>query len=239
MNWNHCTQLIKFELRNTPFYKYLLNIGVAIIFGWLFADILSNYFTESRSTPVIDMLLIIGISANSYMFRGYPFFLREVNNNLYIAPIQIHLRQLPFSEKTLIVSRLLSGFIFSIMSSISFIVILHIFLTTHHLAQIVSFSICWLMLVLSSSSFVTAAEPGSAMTKFYATFWTFFIVFLFFGASTLIQRITGHYFFEWYLIGTKEAPLLLTIIILVLSLLLFRLSLYYMNKYLSETDYHI
>lgn len=215
----------------------------ALIFGWLFAEVLPGFLLEEPTTMIVDFLLVIGIGANIYLFRYYSFSIKEVKSNFYVAPVQILLRQIPFSIKTVIISRFLTICMLSFTSSLIFLVSFYFFLSGGEIATLfpnyLSFSAVWILMVLGNAGFIVAAEPGATMTKLYIFIFNAIVLICLLGALLLIRFSTDQFLLEWILIGVSEAPILLPLMILPVSMLMLFLWSLYMKKYMLKTDYHV
>ncbi|UTR12179.1 hypothetical protein MM300_07780 [Evansella sp. LMS18] len=243
MDWTHCKKLIGFELKNTPFYFYLLHIFMALVYGWLFAILLPGSMLENQTTMVVDFFLLIGLTVNIYLTRPHSFFVREVKSSLYAAPIQILLRQMPVSRKTIIVSRMLMSILLSFFFSVLFTGSFYYFLEGGDLAALFPnfawFAAAWVILVIASSGSIAAAEPGDYITKPTLYLWSIMTFGGFFLLSLLVRFISGKFLMEWIVTGAAQAPVLLISVLLLFTAGSIYFWVLYMKRYLTKTDYHV
>lgn len=243
MNWQHCKRLIAFELKHTPLYYFALNILIAALFGWFYAQVLPENLLEDKPTMVVDFLFVLAITVNAYLLRPYSFYIREVKSKFYVAPIQILLRQMPITKKTIIVSRFMTTFMFSTIASIIFLSVFFFFLPTDQantlFPNVISFSLVWILLALAGSGAVAASEPGDYMTKRIIVLWWVVILYVLIVGLLMIRFITGRFLMEWIVIGAAEMPVLFPVLVLLFSMIVVRLWAMYMKYYLNKTAYHV
>ncbi|WP_416150448.1 hypothetical protein ACM26V_05600 [Salipaludibacillus sp. HK11] len=243
MNWSHCKKLILFEMRHTPVYYYLMNMVIAIIVGWLLSNVLPDFLVEEKTAMIVDFLFIIGLSVNIYLLRPYSFFIRKIKSQFYVAPIQILIRQMPISQLTNIVSRFISSCILGLFSSMIFLSSFYFFMSANEIELLFpnyfSFSLIWILLVVGNAGLVAASEPGDHMTNLYMSIWWIVLLIVGIGTLLIVRFTTGNFVFEWVVIGAREMPILLPVMIIPVAGLCNLLWVNYMKKYLDKTDYHI
>jgi hypothetical protein len=243
MDWIHCKRLIGFEWKNTPFHFYLLHIFMALVYGWLFAVLLPGSLLENQTTMVTDFFLFIGLLVNIYITRPYSFFIREVSSNFFAAPIQLLLRQMPVSRKTIMVSRMMMSGLLSFFFSVLFMGSFYFFLSAEDLAilfpNFAAFAVAWVILTLAGSGVIAAAEPGDYFTKPALYLWNIVIFGGIFLLSLIVRFASGKFLMEWIVTGAALAPLLLIGVLLLLAAGMIIIWAWYMKRYLTKTDYHI
>ncbi|MDG5788342.1 hypothetical protein QA612_12700 [Evansella sp. AB-P1] len=242
MNWNQCRRLIIFEFKNTPVIYYLFNIAIALLIAMLFADILPGYLIEDPRGMGIDFIFLVGLCTSCFLFRFYSFSVRQLKGNLYIAPIQLIIRQFPIQHITLVISRLTTSILYGVLSSIVFLVLLGNVLPSdiadRFFPNFFSFSIVWVCFAIFLSAFVTASETGSHMSKtMYYLGMIFFIILLFFS-SLVFRLITGDFIFPFILNGVINYPILFPIMIIILTIISVILTGRYILQQHKKADYH-
>lgn len=244
MNWEVSKKLLMFEFRNTPIKIYLYNIILGVIYGWVFAILFPIIMIEvNQPSVIVDIVFLLGIAANIYLFREQPFFLRELKSNFFAAPFQVLLRKMPISYQTIIASRFMATIIWNTAVSIVFLVTLYISLSGEQ-QQILfphygSFSVVWILLVIGFSGGIAAAEPGAYMTKRYINIWLLVVIVLFLSGATTIRLITGKYTVEWFLAGLAHSPILFPIAIMPVTAVMVWYFVRYMKRYMMKTNYHV
>lgn len=244
MNWTQCRQMIRFELKQTPFHYYVANMLTAALFGLLFATIIQADMLQTESTVMsVDILFIASVGASVYMWRPSMFVIKEVKSNFYVAQLQILLRHMPVSLQTIIVSRMLTGVMYSLGWSVVFLTAFFSVMPAGEFpgsfSNYVSFSLVWTFIILSLAGVNPAAEPGAKMGKSYLAMWWTVAAGVFFSLFLLTRFITGKFVFEWLVAGTVHMPVVLPLLALFFTAGMTWYWIRYMSRYLRSTDYHV
>jgi hypothetical protein len=243
VNWKQCRQLIVYEWTNTPFYFYLLNGALAILAGYFGAQVMPEMLQAENKVMGLDIVFIFGLIINAYLYRPKAFTLKEVKNNLHVAPIQLMLRQMAIKPETIMTSRMIANSIMILGWSIIFLITFHRLLPQQTLTEMfphfISFSSVWVLLVLVLAGMIPAAEPGDVMKPVEIFFWLIVIV-LFGGILVLgVRFMTGSFLFEWVLLGIKTMPTLFPFLLLPLPMIATWAWCYYMKRYMKRTNYDV
>ncbi len=240
-------KLVMFEFRSLPFYNIIMLIASPILSGVLFSLLLTStpYFepvVDISLRVIIDGLFIFMI-AYTLASRWKPFNFQKLNEDLFASSFFILLRQLPFSEASLIKSRLIIAVIYLVPLTLIFTGCMYVL--NADLRELVpiftlpSLFITWSALAISFGMIFVAGEPGFTLKKWQLISYNVFIYGI--GFSILIL---SQYVYEYGLVYLTidlavKYPLLTPIGAVIVTMIFARYWVYVMKKYMRKVNYHV
>ncbi len=235
--WKQALWLAKFEMRASvkPFF---LLLGFMLLYGTFF-----SLTIEMHNTLFFDFFFLLVFWIMYYFTRPKEFQLQKISEGVWASPFVLMLNQLPIPKNTLIISRFLVFFIFSLPFHLFILTFIYIFSAGFRGimpgASYIVFSIIWLCFGIASGSMFPAGDVGDKMpTKkwvFAASAVLFYGAVL--GLVIAINLFSGRGIVSWTIYAAGEYPLLSILFSCMVAIVSVIYYMRKMRKKIAQIDY--
>ncbi|MCM2676021.1 hypothetical protein [Alkalicoccobacillus plakortidis] len=230
-------ELMMFELRNMK----LQNGFLFILFMFFSIIIISSVLIEPGTKWVMDFL-ILPISLFLHIgVRSKPFYLSFVKGDLYVAPIQVLLKVMPFSMNTIIKARLILFLVINVIVQTTIMLIVY-FLAPSDFKELISLPawlFVWNVLTIVIACVSVMGEAGARYSKKYLWIFNTLSFLVFVTVVWAFNQFIGPGIVSEIFYYTVFHPVIASSIALVILIITIVLTVYYMKHYMRKADYHV
>ncbi|MDQ0273221.1 hypothetical protein [Cytobacillus purgationiresistens] len=225
--WRLATFEIKASLKWT-----ILQFLFALLFGWFF----SMTLPDGKDHLMFDLFLVLMFWAGSSWLRPKVFQLQKLDEGVHASTYFLMLNQLPVKRNTLINSRLLVHYTFSIPFNLLMLISLFILSTEVPTimpdSSFLVFSVIWLSFGIVAGSMFPTADIGEKLKGGKVAI--VLSVILFYGAAgavlVLVNLFTSRSIAGWSIYAAVNWP----IASIIISIAAVILSIWYTKRYMSR-----
>ncbi|WP_368505537.1 hypothetical protein AB3N04_07840 [Alkalihalophilus sp. As8PL] len=235
-------KIILFELKNTPFIKYVwmaAAIGLIVFLGTQFIDEVSG----GGRLPVIYDFLFFSALSIAYTVRYKPFNIQDVKGGLYASSFFILLKQTPIADRVIMKSRFIMSAIYILTFNSIVFMLFYVFSTSIReglsVAEAIILGISWLAISCVWGGMYAAGEPGGRYSPVALVIWSVIYIVVLIILLTAFNLLAGAPYIIWSINVVQTNPLLLLAITLLFLLIATVIWIFSYKYYENTTDYHL
>ncbi|WP_100371905.1 hypothetical protein [Bacillus sp. FJAT-45037] len=236
-------QLLWFELKSTPVFKYLLTFFAIAVIVFLTNNLAVDITSESRLPVFYDIMFISAICVPIFILRYKPFTISDLKGGLYASSFFILLKQTPISDKVIRKSRFIMTGIYTFALNSLLFLLLYFYSTPFQQwlsgTEAIVLWISWLAISYLMGGSFAAGEPGQVYTTTYLVVFTVVFYGIVIGILTGFNIVFGMPIVAWTIIMAQSQPLLLLLISLATLVISTLILLNEYNRYIKSVDYRM
>ncbi|MED1600610.1 hypothetical protein [Alkalihalophilus marmarensis] len=235
-------KIILFELKNTPFIKYLWMVAAMGLIVFLGSQFINEVSGGGRFPIIYDFLFFSALSL-AYTVRYKPFNIQDIKGGLYASSFFILLKQTPIADRVIMKSRFIMSAIYILTFNTIVFVLFYVF--SNNIKEVLSVSeaiilgLSWLAISYVWGGLYAAGEPGGRYSPVALVIWSIVYIAVLFVLLTGFNLLAGAPYIIWSISIVQTNPMLLLGISFLFMIIATATWIYSYRYYENKTSYHL
>ncbi|MFD2045302.1 hypothetical protein ACFSTA_16580 [Ornithinibacillus salinisoli] len=237
-NWKQAYSLAKFELKAFERISIISILIYLLVMQFVVVKLLEWHLDSSQVRSEAIFLLIF-LAAITFL-KPKELQSQPINSNIMASPVLIMQKQLPINEDTMIKSRFIIHFLYTVPFQILILIGLYFLSSLHellHVGSFIAFIIFWLSLGVLFGNVLIKVEIRRKYSYIRDLLRGIILYFIATTAIIFIRNEFNYGLIDGSIYLTQRWPWLTTLVSVIIAFLCFNLWIRNMKKSLEKTDY--